>query len=198
MTSIVFLLLYFAIILLTAWLFARKAKDLKDFFLAGRSLGSLPVAISFAAAWFGAASTMGSINAFHDQGLSGAWMLVLPSLLSFVVITLFMAKPVARQPYLSQPEAVEAHYGRAGRLLLSIIILAAGTVLIGSQMVAAGKVLQSVFGMDITPATILVTLAVVSYAMWGGYYTVVVTDIVQVAVMSLAFLALLGFTAWQA
>jgi SSS family solute:Na+ symporter len=196
--SVIFLVLYFAIILLIARLFARKIHDIRDFFLAGRSLGSLPVAVSFAAAWFGAASTMGSINAFHDQGLSGAWMLVLPSLLSFIVITFFMAKPVARQSYLSQPEAVEAHYGRAGRLLLALVILAAGTVMIGSQMVAAGKVFQNVFGLDLTWATILSSAAVVSYAMWGGYYTVVVTDIVQVIVIALSFFILLVFTAGQA
>jgi SSS family solute:Na+ symporter len=204
---VIFLVLYFAVILLTARLFARRIRNLQDYFLAGRSLGSWPVAFSFAAAWFGAASTMGSINAFHDQGLSGAWMLVLPSVLSFVVITFGMARPVAKQRFLSQPEAVEAYYGRFGRLLLAIVILCAGTTLIGSQMVAAGQIFQNVFGLDITWATVLSTAAVVSYAMWGGYFTVVVTDIAQVVFILLGFVILLAFSwgravpdaaAWQA
>lgn len=195
---IFFLIAYFVAILVVSRLFAGKAQNLKDFFLAGKRLGALPVALTFVASWFGAASTMGSINAFHDQGLSGAWQIVIPSVMSFVVITLFMAKPVARQTHLSQPEAVEAHYGRLGRLLLSLIILTSGIVLVGSQMVVAGKFFQMVFGLDITWATIISAFFVVNYAMWGGYFTVVVTDIAQVALVSLGFLILFGFTATHA
>ena len=193
-----FLVAYFVAILLVARLFATKAQNLKDFFLAGKRLGAFPVALTFVASWFGAASTMGSINAFHDHGLSGAWQIVLPSVLSFVVITLFMAKPVARQTHLSQPEAVEAHYGRTGRLLLSLIILTSVVVLLGSQMVVAGKFFQMVFGLDITLSTVISTAVVVSYAMWGGYFTVVVTDIAQVILIALGFTILFWFTATHA
>ncbi len=196
--SPVFLLGYFVVILLIARFFSRRVETLKDFFLAGRQMGAFPVALTLAASWFGASSTMGSINAFHHQGLSGAWQLVLPSLLSFVVITLFMAKPVARQSYLSQPEAVAAYYGKPGRFLLACIILAATTTLIGSQMVAAGQLFHSVFGLDLVWATVLSTLAVVSYAMWGGYFTVVITDIAQMVFIMLGFLILLVYTATTA
>lgn len=193
--SPLFLLGYFVVIMLIGHLFSRKVENLKDYFLAGRQLGAFPAALALAASWFGASSTMGSINAFHDEGLSGAWKLVLPSILSFVVITLFMAKPVARQSYLSQPEAIAAHYGKPGRFLLSLIILAATTTLIGSQMVAAGKLFQSVFGLDMTLATVVSTLAVVSYAMWGGYFVVVITDMAQMFFVWLGFLILLAYTA---
>jgi SSS family solute:Na+ symporter len=71
-------------------------------------------------------------------------------------------------------------------------------VLIGSQMVVAGKFFQLVFGMDITTATVLSTAAVVSYAMWGGYFTVVVTDIVQVVFIVIGFLILFAYTATHA
>jgi SSS family solute:Na+ symporter len=195
---IIFLVAYFVAILLVARLFASKANTLKDFFLAGKKLGALPVALTFVASWFGAASTMGSINAFHDHGLSGAWQIVIPSVISFVVITLFMAKPVARQTHLSQPEAVEAHYGRVGRLLLAFIILTSVIVLLGSQMVVAGKFFQLVFGLDIAMSTFISTAVVVSYAMWGGYFTVVVTDIAQVILIALGFSILFWFTATHA
>lgn len=196
--TLILLIAYFAVVLLAARFFSRRVSDLKDFFLAGRSLGSFPVALTLAASWFGAASTLGSINAFHDQGLSGAWQIVLPSILSFIIITLFMAKPVARQNFMSQPEAVEAHYGKLGRLLLALIILASGTVLISSQMVVAGKFFQLMFGLDITWATIISTAVVVSYAMWGGYFTVVVTDIAQIVFIVAGFLVLLLFTSSEA
>lgn len=196
--SLFSIIFYFVLLVVIARFFSRRIHNLKDFFLAGRSLGALPVALTFVASWFGAASTMGSINAFHDHGLSGAWQIVIPSILSFFIITFFIARPVARQKHLSQPEAVESHYGKTGRLLLALIILASVTTLIGSQMVVAGKFFQMVFGLDIQLATFLSTAAVVSYAMWGGYFTVVVTDITQVFFVAIGFLILLIFTATQA
>ena len=104
--SMFFLIAYFLGIFLVTRLFPRRVQNLQDFFLAGRSLGSFPVALALAASWFGASSTLGSINAFHNEGLSGVWRLVIPSILSFIVITFSIAKRVARQGYLSQPEAV--------------------------------------------------------------------------------------------
>lgn len=188
---------YFIVIFFVAQFFSRRVQNLEDFFLAGRKLGAFPVALALAASWVGAASTLGSIDAFHNEGLSGAWRLIIPSIGSFFFITLFMAKPVSRQPYLSQPEAVEAAYGKAGRLLLACVILVATTVLIGSQLVAAGKVCQAVFGMDVTTATLLSATAVVSYAIWGGYFTVVVTDMAQISFVLTGFFILFLFTAWQ-
>ncbi len=195
---IVFLVAYFVAILVVARVFASRAHTLKEFFLAGRRLGAFPVALTFVASWFGAASTMGSINAFHDHGVSGAWQIVIPSVLSFMMITLFMAKRVAQQDHMSQPEAVEAHYGRLGRMLLSLIILTSVIVLLGSQMVMAGKFFHLVFGLDIFWSTLISTAVVVSYAMWGGYFTVVVTDIAQVVLIVLGFSILFWFTATHA
>jgi len=196
--SLFFLILYFALLVLIARLFSLKINDLKDYFLAGRRMKAFPTAIALTASWFGAASSMGSMNAFHDKGLSGAWFLMIPSFISLLVITFFIAKPVSRQGCLSQPEAIEAAYGKAGRLLLACVILVAGTVLVASQMVAVGLLFQTLFGLPLLPALLCATAVVVSYVMWGGYYTVVLTDMVQVAVMFLAFGLLLGVTGFQA
>jgi SSS family solute:Na+ symporter len=197
-TSIIFLLVYFIGIFVVTQLFSRQIHSLRDFFLAGRRLGSLPAALALTASWFGAASTLGSINAFHDEGLSGIWHLILPSILSFALITFFMAKPVARQSYLSQPEAVEAQYGKAGRLLLSLVILSATIAFIGSQMVAAAMVYKVIFGLSFSMSTIISAVAVLSYAMWGGYFAVVVTDIAQIIFVVAGFLILLVFTIGKA
>ena len=189
------LIAYFAVVVGAAHLFSRRIEGLKDYFLAGRTLSAWPVAFTFAASWFGAASTMGSINAFHDRGLSGLWDIVIPSLLSFIVITTWMARAVARQSAMSMPEAVAVHYGRAGQLLLSVILLASVTTLLGSQMVAAGKVFQGVFGLDLVMATVACTTIVVGYTMVGGYFAVVVTDFLQMLFVGVGFLILLAFTA---
>lgn len=190
--ALVLMLGYFALVMILARVFSRRIATLKDFFLAGRSLTVLPVAIAFVSAWFGAGSTMGSINALHHDGISGLWYLIIPSALSCLVISLVMARHVAKQNELSQPEAVKSHYGNAGRLLLAIIILISNTNFVASQMVAAGQIFHGVFGLDILPATVFCTLVVIGYSMMGGYFAVVVTDFAQLGmvVTSLVILTL--------
>jgi SSS family solute:Na+ symporter len=97
---------------------------------------------------------------------------------------------VSDQKSLSQPEAIERHYGRLGRFFLSWVILCAVTTLIGSQLVAAGKLCQAAFGLDLTTSTALVTVAVVLYSMVGGYFAVVLTDIAQFVMFTLGLLIL--------
>lgn len=200
------LVLYFGLVIFLARVFSRKIENLKDFFLAGRSLGALPVGMTFAASWFGAGSTIGSVNKFNAEGLSALWYLAIPSAVSCLVITLLMARRVARQTQseagpLSQPEAIEKHYGPAGRMLLSMIILLSVITFIASQMVAAGRVFEGALGIDTAAATVIATAVVVAYAMMGGYFAVVVTDMAQLAFIALSLLALavfaVGFTGSQ-
>ncbi|MBY0402443.1 MAG: sodium:solute symporter family protein, partial [Cyanobacteria bacterium] len=196
MLIILSLSIYFLLIIIGSSYFGNKVKSLEDFFLAGRQLKALPVATSFVASWFGAASTIGSVNAYASQGLSALWQIALPSICSCLLITFCFAKRVSDQNSLSQPEAIERHYGKTGRLLLSIIILASMTTFIGSQLVAAGKLFESVLGIDIQLSTLLVAGVVVIYSMIGGYFSVVITDMCHFVLFSLAILILFAFTTW--
>lgn len=187
------ILVFYALLLWVACRFRRQVKTLGDFFLAGRTLGALPVALTFTASWFGAGSTLASMTLFHQRGLAGAWELAIPSVLSCLLITFAFSRRVSRQNALSQPEAVQRHYGRLGRLGLSVVILMAVSTFLGSQLVAAAMIFQAVFGVDTTLATLLFTGLVVGYTMLGGFYTVVMTDMAQMALIVLALALLLGF-----
>ncbi len=192
--SLLFLIGYFILLLSVAKLFSHKIANLSDFFQAGRKLGSWPIAFTFAASWFGAGSTMGSMNAIHDNGISGLWAVIIPSLISCVFITQFLAKRVAQQNCMTQPEAVETHFGKTGRVLLGIIILISSTGFIAAQMVAGGAVFKSVFNINLLTATLFSTSVVVAYSMLGGYFAVVVTDIVQMILVSAGLLLLMTAT----
>jgi SSS family solute:Na+ symporter len=198
--SMLTLLLFITLILALVWFGIRWTKQplqsLVDFFLAGQTLGSLPIALTFVASWFGAASTIGTVNAVHQQGLVGLWQIAVPSVCSCLVITLFLAKRVHAQQSLSQPQAVEQYYGRIGRLLLSLIILASTTTFVSAQMVAGGQVCQTAFGLDQTTATLLISGAVVAYSVFGGFLAVVITDVVQFMGFTLAIGLLLAWIGW--
>lgn len=173
---------------------AAHLQTLSDYFLASWRFGVFPIALSFVASWFGAASTIGSVDAYSNVGLSGMWVIAVPSVISVACIALFYARRVClhavRTGQLSQPEAVEAAYGPWARLLLSVVILISITTFVGSQLVALGLLLEQVFGVSMPLAVIGVASAVVLYSLLGGFAAVVMTDMAQMATFSLGLFLL--------
>ncbi|MDH4379320.1 MAG: sodium:solute symporter family protein [Vampirovibrionales bacterium] len=163
---------------LSVWL-SKLSKTLPDFFLAGKSLGLLPVACTFVASWFGAASTLATSQAVAQRGLNGLWDMAIPSVITCVAIATVMAKRVASMPGLSMPQAVEGFYGPVGRLGLACIVVVATTTLMAAQLVAAGQVLEALLGWPFWLTASGFALVVVSYSMVGGYWAVVATDMLQ-------------------
>ncbi|MDX2085799.1 MAG: sodium:solute symporter family protein [Candidatus Melainabacteria bacterium] len=191
---VIFLVAYvLAVIGVTRYL-GKRANSLFEYFLASRSLGALPVALTFVATWFGATSTKGSLDAYHQQGLSALWLLAIPSVVSLLVIALVFAKRVSQNGCRTQPEAVEKCYGPTGRLLLALTILASSTTLVAAQLVAVGQVLQHTLGLDLAWGVWMFLLGVITYATVGGYRAVVLTDILQMIFIVVAIFIMGGFS----
>lgn len=186
------LLLYWLALLWLPSRWYQKLENLSDYFLAGQKLTVFPIALSFMASWFGASSMKGSLEAYLSDGLSAIWLLAIPSLLSTVIIAAFLAERVAKQPELSQPEAMETHYGSGARLGLSVVIIVATTTYLASQSIAAGQLLGGLLGWPMELATALVFGGVVIYSALGGYAAVVMTDMAQVLLIGAGLLLLLG------
>lgn len=191
------LLLYLALMVWLPRSHYKAGASVMQYFLASRKLGTLAIALTFTASWFGATSMKGSLEAYIKDGLSALWMLAIPSLLSTACIALFMAKRVARQPYLSQPEAVASHYGPQARGWMAFVIVAATTNFVAAQSLAAGSVLSSVLGWPLESTIALVMVGVLCYAVLGGYSAVVITDMAQMVFVVLGLLLLLGSGLWQ-
>lgn len=189
---------YLLILIAVAQLLSKRMSGLLDFFLAGRTLPAIAISLTFVASWFGAGSTMGSMNQAYESGLNALWLIAVPTLLTCTVVGLFFAKKVRTLDCLSLPEAIEKHYGPVGSFMLACIILAASSTLIASQLVAAGDLLQMSMGLSPLWSLTLIMLAIVIYSVIGGYRAVVMTDICQFVGFSLALVILLVFVLSQA
>lgn len=187
------LLVYLLLLIVMATLLAKRMAGLKDFFLAGRSLPVIAITITFVASWFGAGSTIGTMNEAYHQGISAIWLIAIPSVLSCLVVSLFLAKKVRQLDCLSQPEAVEQYYGPVSSFLLACIILASITTFIASQLVAASDLLHLTMNLSPEVSTTLILGAIILYSMIGGFRAVVMTDILQFIGFTLAILILLAF-----
>lgn len=173
---LIYLLLYFAIILLIGFFFSKKLRSLEDFFLASRNLPFFLILLTLAGSWLGATSTLVSVDEAFDKGISSFWVIGVPSVLTVVIFALFLTGPIRRLPFVSLPDLMEKRYGRTVRHMAGFLIVWYMALLAASQMVAMGNFLKSFLSTSYIMALVIGTAVVLCYSVFGGLFSVVVTD----------------------
>ncbi len=173
-----------------------SSESTDQFYLANRALGWVVVGFTFAASWFGASSTLVTLDALVTRGWNGLWDIAIPSLLSCVAISFFLARRVAGwcrarmtddasgNGPLSMAQAVGLAYGPLGRWGLATIIVMASTTFMAAQLVAVGQVAHTLLAWPFVVTVSGFGLAVLVYSVLGGYRAVVVTDVVQLVLVA--------------
>jgi solute:Na+ symporter, SSS family len=171
---------------------ASRITQLTDFFQAGKQLGPWAIAISIVSSWFGASSTMGQMQKLHGHGVSALWSLTIPSVLSCILVWFALGARMARQPYLSLPEAVRHAYGKWARVGLSATVLASNTAFVGAELMAAGQLFETVMHVPRWLGIGVFGLMIVMYATMAGFWTVVMTDFFHFGFLLIAMMILLA------
>lgn len=168
-----------------------KARGAEGFFVAHRR-GTLAVITgSLLATIIGGSSTIGLAGLGFEQGLVGAWWLLVGAI-GLVVLGLFLARRVRSFALYTLPELLERQYDHKVGLAASLLIVVAWVGVVAGQIVAAGKLL-SVLGLG--PASLwmpIFALVAVAYTFLGGQYSIIRTDFVQAIILLVGILAALA------
>ncbi len=183
--------IYLLLLVVLSKILSRRMSGLSDFFLAGQNLSGKSIAIAYVAAWFGAGSTIGTINEAYHHGLNAIWLIAVPTMISCILVWRYLAAQVREQECMSLPEAIESHYSPVGSFILAWIILATSTTFIASQLTAAMDLLALTTGFSEIWAVTMILAAVIIYSVIGGFRAVVMTDIAHFALYTLSLLMLL-------
>lgn len=154
-------------------------KGLEDFFLASRKLSSFWVFLSLSASWIGATSVLVSVDEAYKEGISSFWVIGLPAVITVLMFTFFLARPIRQLPILTLPDLVEKRYGRIVRHIASLLIVWYMALLAASQMVALGNFLEIFLETSYLACLVLGTAVVLIYSVFGGFISVVFTDGLQ-------------------
>jgi SSS family solute:Na+ symporter len=168
----------------------RRAGSQNGFFVAHRQ-GSLPLITgSLVATAIGGSATVGMAGLGFRQGLTGAWWLLVGSI-GLVILGGFFARRVRRTALYTLPELVERQYDRRMSLAASILIVIAWVGVVAGQIVAAGTVL-SILGIGSAAFWMTAfTIVCVAYAILGGQFSIIRTDVFQAVLLFLGiFIAL--------
>jgi SSS family solute:Na+ symporter len=190
MPQLTIIAVYFiAIIGIGVWS-KRRAGSQNGFFVAQRRGTLLLITGSLVATAIGGSATVGMAGLGFKQGLTGAWWLLVGSI-GLVILGVFFAKKVRSAALYTLPELVERQYDRRMSLAASILIVIAWVGVVAGQIVAAGTVL-SILGIGSVAFWMTAfTIVCVAYAIMGGQFSIIRTDVFQAVLLFLGiFVAL--------
>jgi SSS family solute:Na+ symporter len=191
MLQLTIIAVYFlAIIGIGVWS-KRRAGSQNGFFVAHRRGTLLLITGSLVATAIGGSATVGMAGLGFKQGLTGAWWLLVGSI-GLVILGVFFARRVRAAALYTLPELVERQYDRRMSLAASILIVIAWVGVVAGQIVAAGAVL-SILGIGSVAFWMTVfTIVFVAYAILGGQFSIIRTDVFQAVILFLGIFAALA------
>ncbi len=175
----------------------RRTHSTSDFFIAGRSLGPIVVALAIFSSTLSGFGFVGGPGLVYSQGVSSIWMVVISATgysLGFFLVAKRIRMMAELRNAISLPDIVAARYqSNKVRFLIALTIVLGVMGYLATQILAMAVVMQSILSGTETFANIgLVACVVISsavlifYCVTGGIIASVYTDVVQGAIMMVA------------
>lgn len=176
------------------WAYRRTA-DSSGYFLGGRTLGPWPAALSAGASDMSGWLLLGLPGFAFTSGIESLWLaggLLIGTWLNWLLLARRLRTySIEANDALTIPEFFANRFGDRRHLLQAVaafFVLLFFLFYTSSGLVAAGKLFETVFGLDYQVAVIVGTLFIVSYTLFGGFLAVSWTDFVQGLLMAAALL----------
>lgn len=138
-----------------------------DFAVAGRALSSTQVSWVIIATLVGGVSTIGTVQAAYDHGVT-AWIFTLGSGLSCLVLGCFFAVALRREEVVTVSEFLGHYFGERFQCYTSFFNSLGMFVHIIAQYLAAMAILRSVFGFSQGTAILITTGLMAVFVVAGG------------------------------
>ncbi len=162
-------------------LFSSKRSKTSDSFH-GAGLGLFAIVCASTGEWLGGTATTGVSEYGFNFGLSGAWYTI-GNGIGVMFLALCFAKLYRSLNSVTVPGIIAHFFGVKARtvssILLTIVMLAVGL----SQMIAAGKLGQSLMGYDFSATVVVFAIIFIVYTLAGGMNAVASTNKMHLFVM---------------
>ena len=159
---------------------SRRVHNAKDFMVAGRSL---PLYMSFAcvfATWFGAETVLSVSAKFAHKGLGFVSGDPFGASMCLILVAFFFARTFYRMELLTIGDYYHMRYGKTVEVIASLGIASSYLGWTSAQLSALGLVINVLFpGISLNQAIIIGAVIVTVYTLFGGMWSVALTDVVQ-------------------
>ena len=186
--------------LVIGYFHSRGNKSSSDFYLGGRKLGPIVVAMSTEASDMSAYLLMGVPGLALFFGVAEAgWTaigLALGTWLNWLLVAKRLRRYSAQIDAITVPDFLARRFHDKTKLIESLgalIVIIFFVPYTASAFVACGKLFSSMFGVDYLPAMLISAAVIVAYCAMGGFMAASITSLIQSLVMSFALIVVLIF-----
>ena len=186
---IVCVLIYMAATVAVGIYASRRVKDSKDFMVAGRSL---PLYMNFAcvfATWFGAETVLSVSARFAHHGMGFVSGDPFGAAVCLILVALFFARTFYQMELLTIGDYYHLRYGKTVEIITSLAIASSYLGWTSAQLSALGLVTNVLFpGLTLNESIMIGAVIVTIYTMFGGMWSVALTDVIQTAAIVLGLI----------
>lgn len=160
----------------------RRIRGTESFFVADRRGSPLLITGSLMATIVGGSSTIGMAGKGFSWGLVGAWW-ILVGVVGLILLFFFLARRIRDYGLFTLPEILEKQYGASAKFVASLVIVWSWLGIIGGQIVASGRILNTMVPGNLFFIMGLSAAVFIAYTILGGQISIIRTDAVQSAIM---------------
>jgi Na+/proline symporter len=173
---------------------ALRVKNTADFAAAGHSLPLPIVTATVFATWFGAETVLGVPATFLKEGLGGIVSDPFGSSMCLILVGLFFARHLYNRRMLTIGDFFREKYGRTVEVLVTLCIVVSYLGWVAAQIKALGLVFNVVSdgGISQTLGMLIGAGSVLIYTLFGGMWSVAITDFIQMIIIVVGMLYIGG------
>ncbi len=194
---ITFIAVYLLVSIAIGLYAARRVNNTADYAVAGRNLPLYIVVATTFATWFGSELVLGVSAQFVQEGLGGVVEDPFGAGFCLIFVGLFFAYKLYKKNLITIGDYYRLRYGKAVEMLCSFIIIFSYLGWVAAQIAALGIVFNMLTGgaLSITQGMILGTFIVLIYTLFGGMWSVALTDLIQMVVICGGLIVIAWFAA---
>lgn len=172
--------------------FMKRNSSPEDYYVGGRSIGSLHIGLSVVATDVGGGFSIGLGGLGFVMGISGSWMLFTGLLGAWLAAVLLIPK-VKSNPSFSQfstfPQIIGYLFNQKAAKIAALICFIGYLGFTSSQLLAGAKLASGTFEvLDLHSALLIMGMIAVVYTVLGGLKAVIYTDTVQWIILMLGLM----------
>lgn len=179
---------------------AKRVKTTADFAIAGRHLPLIMIVTTTFATWFGSETVLGIPAKFVEGGLGSVVEDPFGAGTCLILVGLFFAAKLYKMTLLTISDYYRERYGRGIEVVCSLIIILSYLGWVSAQVTALGLVFNLLSGgaISVPMGMILGTASILAYTLFGGMWSVAVTDFIQMIILVVGLSVIAVFAAEQA
>jgi len=189
---VAFVLLYLAVTIGIGLWAAMRVRNAKDYVVAGRSLPLAMTTATVFATWFGAETVLSVSATFAKDGLGGIIADPFGATFCLFFVALFFARAFYRMDLLTIGDFYRKRYSKPVELITSVAITISYLGWTSAQLTALGLVFSVLSGgaISLNTGIVLGGAIVLGYTIWGGMWSVAMTDMFQSVVILVGLCAI--------